>query len=285
MQTRRDFITNAGIIAAGAALFPQMLKAESVKYAGIQLWTVKDFMEKDPKGTLEKLAKMGYNEVESFGWDYFGMGPKGFKEYINSIGLKMRSAHGALAKEKATDSNPANLQESVDRAAEAGLKYYIVPWTQPGCRDTVDNCKLTAEYFNKYGEMCKKAGVKFVYHNHDFEFAMMGDKTVYEHYLDNTDPSLVSFEMDLFWVTIAGKNPTDYFKKYPNRFPLWHVKDLNKEKKESTEIGNGIIDFTRIFKQSKLAGLELAVVEQESFKGSSMDSAKVCLDNLKKLSY
>ncbi|MDX2190770.1 MAG: sugar phosphate isomerase/epimerase [Bacteroidota bacterium] len=285
MQTRRDFIIRSSIASAGSLLIPNLLSAESVSYTGIQLWTVRDFMEKDPKGTLAKLAKMGYNEVESFGWEYFGMGPKDFKTYINSIGLKMRSAHGALGKEKASDPDPANLQESIDRSAEAGLKYYIMPWMQPGCRDTADNLKKMADYMNRYGAMCQKSGLKFAYHNHDFEFAVVEGKTVYEHLLDNTDPKLVTFEMDLYWVTVGGKDPLDYFKKYPGRFPLWHVKDLDKTKNESTEIGNGKIDFTRIFKQAKLAGLELPIVEQEAFKGSSLDSAKICLDNLKKMNY
>jgi sugar phosphate isomerase/epimerase len=234
---------------------------------------------------LEKLAKMGYKEVEAFGWDYFGMGPKGFKEYINSLGLKMRSAHGALTKNKASDPDPANLQESVDRAAEAGLKYYIIPYMQPGCRDSADSMKLTIDYFNRYAELCKKAGMKLAYHNHDFEFQEVAGKTVYEHMLDGTDNSMVTFQMDLYWVVYSGKDPLYYFKKYPGRFPLWHVKDLDKNKKQSCDVGTGLIDFKPIFRQAKLSGLELAIVEQEAFNGSSLDASKASLDYLLKMKY
>jgi sugar phosphate isomerase/epimerase len=283
MQNRRDFIKNAAFFTAAATIVPNLTMAENVNYAGIQLWTVKDFMEKDPKETLAKIAKMGYKEVESFGGDYFGYGPGEFKKYINSLGMKMRSAHVALGKGKATDPTPGNIQESIDKSAEAGLTYMVLPWSDRNTRDTADNCKRTADYFNEYGALCKKAGMKFAFHNHDAEFEIIEGKPAYDYWLENTDPTLVYFEMDLFWVTMAGKDPVDYFKRFPGRFPLWHVKDKHPTKKESTEIGNGTIDFQRIFNKSKLAGLELAIVEQEAFVSSSLESAETCLKNIKKL--
>lgn len=286
IQTRRDFIQKSTLALAGLSLVPHLTYSESIKYTAIQLWTVRDEMSKDPKETLKKIAKMGYNEVEAYGWDFFGLNPKPFKEYITSLGLKMRSAHGALMKNAASDPIPTNLQESIDRSLEAGLKYFVVPYMQEKNYDTVDSCMRTAEYLNLYGEMCKKSGLQLAYHNHDFEFTMRGDKTVYEHVLDNTDPNLVKCEMDLYWVTVAGKDPIDLFKKYPGRFPLWHVKDKHKSLGESTEIGNGKIDFSRIFKQKTLSGLELPVVEQESYQGKAQsESAKICIKNFKKIKF
>lgn len=286
MQTRRVFIEKTSLALAGLTLLPNLSYSETVKYTALQLWSVRDEMAKDPKGTLQKIAKLGYNEVEAFGWDYFGLNPKPFKEYINSLGLKMRSAHGALMKNAASDAIPTNLQESIDRSLEAGLKYFVVPYMQEKNYDSVDSCMRTAEYLNFYAEMCKKSGLQLAYHNHDFEFQIRGDKTVYEHLLDNTDPKLVKFEMDLYWVTVAGKDPIDLFKKYPGRFPLWHVKDRHKSLNESTEIGNGSIDFARIFKQKSLAGLELPIVEQEAYQGKAQsESAKICLKNIKKIKF
>ncbi|HEX8545352.1 MAG TPA: sugar phosphate isomerase/epimerase, partial [Cytophagaceae bacterium] len=122
-----------------------------------------------------------------------------------------------------------------------------------------------------------------LYHNHDFEFKKVGNKSIYEHFISYSDPKLVGFEMDLYWVVSGGENPVALFKKYPNRFPLWHVKDMDKVKKVSTEVGNGRIDFKTIFANAKLAGLDVPVVEQEDFTGTSIDSAKTCLVNLKKL--
>lgn len=286
IQTRRDFIKSTTLTTVGLSLLPYLGHSETIKQYAIQLWTVKEEMEKDPKATLKKLAKMGYQEVEAFGWDYFGMNPKPFKTYINGLGLTMRSAHGALMKNEATESTPTNLQESIDRALEAGLKYYVISYMTEKNYDTLDSCLRTAAYFNLYGEMCKKSGLQLLYHNHDFEFQMRGEKTVYEHILDNTDADLVKCEMDLYWVTIAENDPIELFKKYPGRFPLWHVKDKHKTLKESTEIGNGCIDFSRIFKQKKLAGLVLPIVEQEAFQGKTQtESAKISFKNLKKILY
>ena len=281
--TRRDFLAQATLATAGAMLLPNFIQAATAKPISIQLWTVKDFMEKDAKGTIEKLSKMGYTAVESFGGDYFKFGPKDFKKLVNDNGMKLLSAHTALSKDKPSDPSPADFQKSIDQSQEAGLKYIIMPWINSASLETEDDCKRTADYFNLYGEASKKSGVQFLYHNHDFEFKKVGGKTIYEHFLTHSDPKLVSFEMDLYWVVSGGENPVEIFKKHPGRFPLWHVKDMDKTKKVSTEIGNGRIDFKTIFANAKLAGLDFPVVEQEDFSGSSLDSAKICLANLKKL--
>lgn len=286
MPSRRDFIKNTcATVVAGSLILPNILKAEKINTLGIQLWTVKDQMAIDAKKTLEKLANIGYKEIETFGGDYFKMGPKELRKVVEGLGMKLKSGHVALAKQKATDPTPEGIEKSVDDASEAGLKYIIMPWLESGCRDTVDNCKRTAEYFNQYGELCKKSGIKFGYHNHDFEFAPVGDSTAEDIFLQNTDPSLVGFELDLFWVVYAGKDPNDYIKKYPGRFPLWHVKDMDKQEKKSTEVGTGRIDFPKIFQNAKLAGLDTPIIEQEDFNRPSLESAKICFENAKKMKF
>lgn len=282
-QSRRDFLAQAGLATLGTMLLPKLTFGAAVKPIGIQLWTVKDFMEKDAKGTIEKLSKMGYTAIESYGGDYFKFGPKDFKKLVEDNGMKLLSAHTAPSKNKPTDPTPPDFQKSIDHAQEAGLKYIVMPWINESSIQTEDDCKRTADYFNLFGEASKKAGAQFLYHNHDFEFRKVGDKSIYEHFISNSDPKLVNFEMDIYWVVSGGENPVSLFKKYPNRFPLWHVKDMAKMEKKSTEIGNGRIDFKPIFSCAKLAGLECPVVEQEDYSGSSLDSAKICLVNLKKL--
>lgn len=286
ITNRRDFIFNASLLLSGAYLFPNSAFSKTQNYTAIQLWTLRDAMQKNPKSTLAVLAKMGYNEVEAFGWDFFGMAPKPFKNYIESLGLKMRSAHGALMKKNPNEPTPTNLQESIDRAKEAGLKYYIIPWMDEANYSTYDACMKTAEYFNMYGELCKKSDLQLLYHNHDFEFQVRNNKTVYDIILENTDSNFLKCEMDLYWVSVGGKNPIDLFEKYPKRFPLWHVKDKHKTLNESTEIGNGSIDFNAIFKKASLAGLEMPVVEQEDYQGKNpFNSAKICINNFNKITY
>ncbi len=284
--SRREFISSSATILAASILPSQFLEAKNKNYVGIQLWSVKDAMEKNPKETLATLAKMGYNEVEAFGWDYFGMQPKPFKQYIESLGLKMRSAHGALMKKNPNDPTPTNLQESIDRAKEAGLTYYIVPWMEADNYATKDACLKTAEYFNLYGELCKKSDLQLLYHNHEFEFKMIENKSVYDLILENTDSNYLKCELDLYWATIANINPIDLFQKYPQRFPLWHVKDKHKTLRESTEVGNGMINFKKIFEKATLAGLKMPVLEQEDYQGkSSIKSAKICINNFNKITY
>lgn len=285
MNTRRDFIYKSSVLA-GSLFLPSTAFSKTQKYVAIQLWSLRDEMEKDAKSTLKKIAKMGFNEVEAYGWDFYGMNPKPFKTFITDLGLRMRSAHGAIMKKNPLEVTPPNLQESIDRAKEAGLKYYIIPYMEQANYNTLDNCKRTAEYLNMYGEMCKKSDLQLLYHNHDFEFQTIENTTVYEILLNNTDSNNLKFELDLYWINKAGKNPIDLFKKYQKRFPLWHVKDQHKSLNESTEIGNGNINFAKIFKHSDLAGLELHVIEQENYQGKSQfESAKICLKNFKKINF
>lgn len=282
--SKRDFIKKLALSLNTLAFAPQMLFAKNnTKPICIQLWTVKDFMTKDAKSTIEALSKMGYTAIESFGNNYFDWSPKDFKKLVEDNGMKLLSAHSALFKESPKDPTPDNFQKSIDQSQEAGVKYMVMSWIRPSSITTEEDCKRTADYFNLYGEYCKKAAIKFLYHNHDFEFKKIGNETIYERFLTQTNPELVNFEMDLYWVSLGGANPVEIFKKHPNRFPLWHVKDMNKTKTISTEIGNGKIDFKKIFAHAKTAGLDFPIVEQEDFEQSPLISAQVCQKNIKKL--
>ena len=154
--------------------------------------------------------------------------------------------------------------KAVDDAAAVGLKYMVCAWLAPSERGSLDHYKKLAEDFNKAGEACKKAGIQFCYHNHDFEFIQEDGKYPYETLLDNSDKDLVKMEIDLYWLTKAKQDPIALIEKHPGRFPLWHVKDMdNTPKQMFTEVGNGVIDFKKIFTHSNKAGLKYFFVEQD----------------------
>ncbi len=140
-----------------------------------------------------------------------------------------------------------NFDELAVKAAEIGQEYLTCSWMDESLRKTPDDLKQTADLFNKTGETCKKAGLQFAYHNHDFEFKKVGDTMTYDYMLQNTNPNLVKWEMDIYWVVAGGQDPAAYFKEYPNRFPLGHVKDMDKQDKtKNTEVGTGSINYITI---------------------------------------
>jgi sugar phosphate isomerase/epimerase len=166
-----------------------------------------------------------------------------------------------------------NWDKAVDDAKTVGVKYMVCAWLSPAERGNIDHYKLLAERLNKAGETCKKAGIQLCYHNHDFEFIKDNDQLPYDILLNSTDKDLVKFECDLYWVNKAGHDPVEIFNAHPGRFPLWHVKDMDKtEKHFFTEVGNGTIDFKRIFKSADKAGLKYFFVEQDMTPGDPFDS-------------
>ena len=187
--------------------------------------------------------------------------------------MKLRSGHVRLDND---------WQKTMDEAAESGQEYLICS-SLPGAGQTTDNYKKAAEAFNKAGEECKKRNIKFGYHNHQSEFQTDGNKVLYDVLLDNTDPELVHMELDLGWVIVGGKNPLDYFTNFPGRFPLWHLKDMNMEKKSSTEFGKGGLDIAAILQHRKESGLKYLFVEQEEYAGTAYESMKHNMEYLNKL--
>ncbi len=286
MTTRRSFLKTSAMLSAGLLVAPKLF-AYDKKYIGLQLYTVRDAMAKDVAGTLAKVAQIGYNSVEAGYGDgkFYGLDGKAFGALLKQNNLVMPSCHYQLG-EASADAKGTILNgwdKAVDDAAAVGLKYMVCAWLAPTERGSLDHYKKLAEDFNKAGETCKKAGIQFCYHNHDFEFIQEDGKYPYETLLDNSDKNLVKMEIDLYWLTKANQDPIALIDKHPGRFPLWHVKDMDKtEKRNFTEVGNGIIDFKKIFTKSDKAGLKYFFVEQDICPGSPFDSITQSITYIKK---
>ena len=270
MTHRRDFVKQVSALAAIACVQPQLLLAAPVAYkAGIQLYSLRDYLAQDPKSVLAKVAKAGYQEVETYGYSpenhYWGLKPTEFKAVLAANGLTTPSGHydlGAYLRE----GNEAQLDTTIAAAKACGQQYVIIPYLDEKLRATPADFKALAAKFNKAGARCKSAGLRLGYHNHDFEFKSVEGTMLYDVLLKETDPSLVDFEMDIYWVVRAGQDPIKLMQVHPRRFPLWHIKDMDKAKPDlNTEIGSGSIDYRKIMAYASTAGLKHAIMEQENF--------------------
>lgn len=270
MTTRRDFFKTTGLAFVATALMPSLaLKAEERK-TGLGLYTVRDSMIKDPDGTLKAVSDMGFNWIEA-GTDadclFYKIKPADFRKKIEDQGMSFISSHNTLT--------PSNTDKMINGLAEGGLKYAVLRSIPEDWVKSIDDYKKTADFFNKTGEKCKKLGMKFCFHNHWTEFVKVDGQVPYNVLLENTDPLLVSFEMDLCWTTAAGVNPVDYFKKYPGRFELIHMKDITADKKVAT-LGEGTINFKPIFANLKEAGVKYFFVEQDvCVTHTQLESARI----------
>ena len=281
MTSRRVFIKSASALSAAVFVKGPVNAFKKSPLIGLQLYTVRDAMQQDPHKTLEHVAKIGYNSVEGATYTgsqtFYGMDPLAFKKVLKDDGLVMLSGHYRLGEEKTPQPVKGTMlldwQKAVDDAATVGLKYMVCAYLAQDERGSLDHYKSLAEEFNKAGETCKKAGIQFCYHNHNFEFDAQDGILPYDILLNNTDKNLVKMEMDLYWVTKAGHDPIELFKKHPGRFPLWHVKDMdNTADKSFAAVGTGTIDFKRIFREKNLAGMKYFFVEQDKCPGSPFDS-------------
>jgi len=290
--SRRSFLRSAALLSAGLAVSPSLLAAGK-QYIGLQLYTVREAMEKDPTGTLARLAKIGYTSVEGATYTgtekFYGMTPQAFAAVLKQNGLIMPSSHYRLGEEQ-TGGAPVqgtilhDWDRAVDDAAAVGVKYMVCAYLSEAERGTsIDRYKTIAEQLNKAGERCKEAGIQLCYHNHDFEFANLGGQLPYDTLLTATDKNLVKMELDIYWIAKAGKDPLALFKQHPGRFPLWHVKDMDTTpQKAFTEVGNGSIDFKKIFAHASEAGLQYFFVEQDKTPGSPFDSVTKSISYIKK---
>jgi sugar phosphate isomerase/epimerase len=287
MTTRRSFLKTSAMLSAGLLVAPHLF-AYDKKYIGLQLYTVRDAMGKDPVATLAHVAQIGYNSVEGATYTgnekFYGMDGMTYAKVLKDNGLIMPSCHYRLGEDgadmKGTILNDWN--KAVDDAAAIGVKFMVCAWLSPSERGTLDHYKKVGQDLNTAGAVCKKAGIQLCYHNHDFEFIQEDGKYPYETLLANTDKDLVKMEMDMYWVTKAKQDPVALINEHPGRFPLWHLKDMdNKPDQMFTEVGNGIIDFKRIFKESKKAGLQYFFVEQDICPGSPFDSITKSINYIK----
>ncbi|MDR6844217.1 sugar phosphate isomerase/epimerase [Flavobacterium granuli] len=268
MIKRRDFIINSGLALGALAIAPSLAFSTKPKNIGLQLYTLRESFSKDVKGVLEHVAKSGYKEVETYGFSaekgFFGTSTKDFKKILTDNGLKATSGHYDF-KSFIKDNNADFLKSSIECANVLGSEYVTVPWLEESLRSKLDDYKLIAQKVNEAAVLCKQAGLKLAYHNHDFEFAKFGNQTGYDILLQETDKKLVDFELDLYWAVRSGNDPLQLFKANPGRFTMWHVKDMDKSKVEwNTEIGEGSINFKSIFAEAKLSGMQHFFVEQET---------------------
>lgn len=269
-------------MAAGVLALPSFLQAESGKKAkvGLQLYTLRDTIGKDPKGVLQKVASFGYTELETFGYkdgQIFGLPFSEFGSYVKDLGMKVTSGHYPIELAKSD-----GWEKAVIDAKAIGQSHLVVPYLQEGDRKTLDDYKKVCAALNKAAEVCKKNGIGFGYHNHNFEFQKIDGQLPYDVMLAELDPKLVKMEMDIFWVVNAGYDPLAYFAKYPGRFDQWHIKDQDKtDKNRNANVGTGTIDWKSIFAKAKQAGLQHYYVEQETYPGQPIDSAEACIKYLK----
>jgi len=259
-------------------------KAEKKKEIGLQLYSLRDDIKTDVPGIIKKVSEMGYTTVEAAGYGngkFYGMAPQDFKKLVNDNGLKFIASHTGQALPDAAnwDKTMAWWDQCIDAHKAAGVKYIVQPFMDDKGYGSLADLKRYCDYFNAVGEKCKAKGIKFGYHNHDKEFGDVDGVTRYDYMLQNTDPKKVFFEIDLYWIMIGNKSAIHYFKKYPGRFILWHVKD-EKELGES-----GKMDFKAIFQNAKGSGMKHIIVEVERYNLPPVESVKKSYDFLKAAEY
>jgi len=263
---RRNFIRQGTLGATTALLMPSFGFATTRTQAyGVQLYTFRDAMAHDALGTLEQIAALGITEIESARsakGHYYGLSPQAMQKACGDLGMTLISGHVHLDDQ---------FEQTMAEAAQAGQPYLICS-SLPSQGQTVDNYKRVADAFNSAGEACKAMGLKFGYHNHEYEFENHQGTVLYDVLMDHTDAELVHMELDLGWVIVAGLDPLDYFKKYPGRFPLWHLKDMDLIKKESTEFGRGGLDIKEMLTHKETAGAQHIFIEQEEYTDNALDS-------------
>ncbi len=286
MMNRRDFLrllgTAGGGVVGGRLPFtthhsPFTSPTEKLQRIGLQLYTVRQAMAQDFEGTLSRVAAIGYREVEFAG--YFNRAPKAVRAALDAAGLDSPSAH--IGMELLQNQWP----QTLEAAHVIGHRYLVIAWIPEEERKTINGYKTVADLFNRAAAEARKTGIQFAYHNHEFEFAPMGGRIPYDVLLEETDRDLVQLEMDLFWITHGGGKPLDYFARYPGRFPMVHVKDMDGTPKHAmVDVGRGVIDFKRIFRQRQQAGIQYFFVEHDQ-PPSPFDSIRASYAYLKQLEF
>jgi len=257
---------------------PPAPDGEKLSKFGIQLWTLRDIIGEDPKGVLKALSEFGYKQIESYEGDqgiFWGMSPQEYKTYLQELGMDAVSSHCNIDED---------FESKAQQAGEIGMQYLICPWVGP--QESMDDFKRIADQFNDYGDICKKYGLRFAYHNHAYSFQELEGQLPQDYMMENTDPATVDYEMDIYWVVTGGADPMDYLKRYPGRFKLSHVKDRLKdapadERQASCVLGKGQIDYPPILTLAKEQGMEYFLVEQERYDSCEpLDCAKEDADYL-----
>lgn len=284
--SRRTFIKNSSITITGAAMLPHEILREKKHdvVLGLQLYTVRDDMKKDPAGTLKQLAAMGYKNVEHAGYHdrkFYGYSIPDFKKLLNDNGLKMASGHNPLTSkqwDKSKNDFTDEWKYTIEDASAAGLKYMISPGVDERLCTNMDDFKFYIDMHNKTGALCKKTGIHFAFHNESYEFNHSLDGTaLYDLILTLTDQSLVLQQMDIGNMYEPGGRPLYYLKKYPGRFLLMHVKDELKRDTpepngniyENTLLGKGVVDVKKVIDFARTSGTKYFIIEQEEYQNKT----------------
>lgn len=301
--SRRTFLKQTSMAVAGVALFSNNVFAGKMKnqLTGVQLYSVRDDMKKDPLGTLQALARMGYKHLEHANYvdrKFYGYSAKEFKKVLDDLGLKMPSGHTVMHSrhwDAGTKEFNDTWKYTVEDAAVLGQDYVISPSMEEKQRRQYDELMTLLEMFNKSGELCKKHGMKFGYHNHEFEFSeKMNGQTLYDIILKNTEPALVIHQLDIGNMYNANAKAADILRQYPGRFASMHVKDEIKSQKgdakeryESTILGTGVIGVKEVLDLAKKqGGTEQFIIEQEAYQGlQPIDCMRANLAVMKKWGY
>lgn len=286
-MNRRLFLKNSGVIAAGvsslALLNQRGLAAESHYPFGIQLYTLRDDLPADSEGVLEQLAHFGYSQIESYEGPqgmFWGKSPQAFAAFVRDLGMDLVASHCSIED---------GFEQKAENAAAAGMRYLICPLIGP--QPTLDDYRRYADTFNRCGEICRRNGLRFAYHNHHYTFFDVENAKPQNILMQATDPELVDFELDIFWLVAAGEDPLNWIRKYPGRFPLSHVKDrlagaAMTSFSASTTLGRGFIDYPTILPVAYENGMRYFMVEQESYEGTTpLESSEDNAEYMRQLSF
>lgn len=303
--TRREFLKAGTLMFGAAALLPEIScnpakkspAGKPERVMALQLYSVREDMKADPEGTLKKLAEMGWTHVEHANYvdhKFYGWTAAEFKNVLDSLGLKMPSGHTVLGKthwDEALQDFTDDWKKLVDDAAYMGQQYVVSPWLDPSMYADLDTLLKYMEVFNKCGELCKKAGMRFGYHNHDFEFSRkIGEEMLFDLIMQHTDKDKVVLQLDTGNMYTAGALAKDLLAKYPGRYDNIHIKDMVRKEGgegfESTIVGKGVLPIREITDMARDQGTTLFIVEQESYQGlAPLDCMKENLAVLKEWGY
>ncbi len=262
------------------------------RFGGVTLYTVRNEMGSDPAGTLQQVADAGYKYIEAASFQegkYYGLTPEEFKKDVEALSMTPLSTHQGSA-------TLDNIDEEIAAAKAAGFKYFVIPVPPMGYFEydmetqslsMSEDLETIADILTTMGEKCKAAGLQLLYHNHNFEFEKNSNGIVpYDYFLENLDPEFVNFQIDLYWTVKAGADPVAYFEKYPGRFKIWHVKDMDDQGRFAP-VGTGTIDFARILKYKKVSGMQYYVVEQDqTFDGMEpLEAIRISHEGLKEFGF
>ncbi|NLN30380.1 MAG: sugar phosphate isomerase/epimerase [Bacteroidales bacterium] len=274
LHSRRDFMKLAAAGTLGAVVLSNYsCKKQLLPGIGIQLYTIRDAMMADPAGSLKRVADTGYKYLELAGYAdgrFYGYEPAEFKKLVNDLGMEILSSHTQVEAEGITLENATKMAED---HARLEVRYCIQPWVVEEARTTIASYQKMAADWNQVGQIMKDYGIKFGYHNHNFEFdTVEGMIPYFDVFMAELDKDLVTMEIDIFWTIKAGQDPVEIINRYPGRFELFHMKDMFTEEppffttdgvRDFAPVGAGVIDFKRILAASETAGMKYMIVEQD----------------------